>query len=325
MGYCIFLIRNVIECFFSPSALQVRDLRWCFKPRAGVCRGISVTMKEPSEYVGLIKSCWRCHSSDCRFSYFDNKKQDQPRYKCLKCKQHFALSLHASNHPKNRSYTKKLGDLVAHLARTCPLCGAGNDGTKFLYYNNNKNKKNEHPRFRCFNCKKDFQTHVVTPDDGGEPYLESSTRTRTRTRTRSPHHMRRHEDDEAIVNRLSEDDESVELDREIWSALLDSDTSTAASADANGEVLLPEYSEAEIHPDSWKQELELVPEYFVEPEYGNQLMDLDDIDDILADLPIIEEDTSTANPTSIGLCCPQWDPMPLGTWPDEMLYPVNTR
>lgn len=43
--------------------------------------------QEPQKFVGLKKECPNCHSEDAEFKYLNNKKEDQPRYKCLQCQQ----------------------------------------------------------------------------------------------------------------------------------------------------------------------------------------------------------------------------------------------
>lgn len=39
---------------------------------------------EPPHLVGRSR-CLRCHSRDVQFRYFNNKKEDQPRYWCYSC------------------------------------------------------------------------------------------------------------------------------------------------------------------------------------------------------------------------------------------------
>lgn len=43
--------------------------------------------QEPERFVCLKKECPYCHSDNAEFKYLNNRKEDQPRYKCLNCKQ----------------------------------------------------------------------------------------------------------------------------------------------------------------------------------------------------------------------------------------------
>lgn len=122
--------------------------------------------------VGAAKRCYHCgiESSECRLKYYNNKKQDQARYKCPNCKKLFSPVFHGR--PQGKTYHKKRGEdpmEIRGLPRQCPHCET-NDNAPFKYYNNHNSSQ---PRFKCLSCGKQFQMHLVI--DGQERCLVHSS------------------------------------------------------------------------------------------------------------------------------------------------------
>lgn len=113
---------------------------------------------EPEKFVNQEKICPYCNSKDAKFKFLNNGNENQPRYKCLSCKQFYTNVQHGR--PRGRKYQKKRNIDPPEwqgVDRTCknPECGAQNN-SRFLYYNNNN--KNQ-PRFFCNTCGMEFQLY----------------------------------------------------------------------------------------------------------------------------------------------------------------------
>jgi transposase-like protein len=119
------------------------------------------------EHPVLEEDCKRCYHCKAKspansFKYYNNKKLEQPRYKCSNCKRFFTLGLHGR--PQGRTYTKKRNQdppEVLDLPRDCPHCGVANNAA-FKYWNN---KSMWHPRFKCLSCGKQFQMRLLVDGD----------------------------------------------------------------------------------------------------------------------------------------------------------------
>jgi len=104
--------------------------------------------------------CYHCRveSNESSFEYFDNKKVDQPRYKCHHCHKFFTLGSHGR--PQGKTYMKKRNEdppELKTLPRQCRHCKVA-DNAVFKYYNNHNLSQ---PRFKCLSCKRQFQMRVL--------------------------------------------------------------------------------------------------------------------------------------------------------------------
>lgn len=79
--------------------------------------------QEPERFVGLKKECPNCHSEDAEFKYLNNRKEDQPRYRCLLCKHLFQFP------PKRtRLIDAEKCDTPLHVPAVCELPDSGSSG-----------------------------------------------------------------------------------------------------------------------------------------------------------------------------------------------------
>lgn len=104
----------------------------------------------------MIKHCV-CGSSNVKYKYLNNKKAEQPRYRCMDCKKMFTVGDH--NRPKPGHYTKtrnKDPDEFRGLDTQCAYCFVVNLA-KFKYYNNKPKYGKTQPRFVCLACDRQFQ------------------------------------------------------------------------------------------------------------------------------------------------------------------------
>ena len=132
------------------------------------------TAMEPAMYVGVTKTCPFCSSTNAEFKFLNNKKMEQPRYKCLGCTKLFTHNPNSSRkkHPQGYSKiaAKRSGGsssnnddgaaTVPELPNTAtvsclnPMCGEVGT-SKFLFFNNGKLTQ---PRYKCGSCNTTF-TH----------------------------------------------------------------------------------------------------------------------------------------------------------------------
>jgi len=133
--------------------------------------------QEPPHLVGVDKVCRFCLSTRAVFKYLNNGREDQPRYRCLDCKEYFQFPGKRLG-PRRRNYghnntedTNSLSNAreatsmasvgkqrgkrpplepapLVGLLKPCPVCG--NLNTKFLYLNMGQ------PRYECSYCQHSF-------------------------------------------------------------------------------------------------------------------------------------------------------------------------
>jgi len=117
--------------------------------------------------------------------YFDNKKVDQPRFKCEHCHKLFTLGSHGR--PQGKTYAKKRNEdpiELKSLSRQCRHCGVA-DNAAFKYYNNHNLSQ---PRFKCLSCGLQFQMRLLGTGEGRHLVHTSSQQKRAPCRRKQGVH-----------------------------------------------------------------------------------------------------------------------------------------